>query len=177
MSAVPSIKEVAVHVRRVFTDGSEATFNTQAASLEDALAAAQYLAGIDAPAAANAVIAKAAGKKEAAQTKTEPATSTEGNVQGSASASTQQSSQQSASTATSSSGEQKPDAPALDYDKDIKARVLRLAADQGPDTTRATLARFGVAKATELKKDQWPEFIAFIDQVIAKEISPEESLA
>ncbi|WP_059413427.1 hypothetical protein [Cupriavidus basilensis] len=160
MSAVPNIKEVAVHVRRVFSDGSEATFNATAASLQDALAAAQYLAGQDMPVTAAAAPTPA------------------GNAQDSGSATTPKSSQASASTTSKSSGEPKPDAaPALDYEKDIKPRVLLLSKDKGREATIATLSRFGVTKATELSKEQWPEFLVFVNKVIDGEVNPEDALA
>lgn len=173
MSAIPSIKEVSVHVRRVFADGSEATFNAHATSLADALAAAQFLAGHDVPAnaAAQAVIAKAAEKPQtagAAEGKKE---------QASASATTKPSGEQSASTTASSSDAQTSDAPALDYEKDIKPRVLLLSKEKGRDATVATLGRFGVVKATELNPSQWAEFLDFVNKVIAGEANPEETLA
>ncbi|WP_420997615.1 hypothetical protein ACKI2N_012455 [Cupriavidus sp. 30B13] len=158
MSAVPSIKEVAVRVRRVFSDGSEATFDTQAPNLQDALTAAQYLAGHSTPAAASS----------------EPA----GNAQASDSGTTPKSSPASASITSKSSDESKSDAaPALDYEKDIKPRVLLLSKDKGREATIATLSRFGVTKATELSKEQWPEFLVFVNKVIDGEVNPEDALA
>ncbi|SPA25905.1 conserved hypothetical protein [Cupriavidus taiwanensis] len=174
MSAIPNIKEVSIHVRRVFADGSEATFQAMATNLADALTAAQFLAGHDVPAdsAAKAVIAKAAEKPQAT------VTTTEGKEQASASATTKPSGEQSASTATSSSVAQTGDAPAaLDYEKDIKPRVLLLSKEKGREATVATLGRFGVVKATELNADQWPEFLAYVDKVIAGETNPEDALA
>lgn len=177
MSAIPSIKEVSIHVRRVFADGSEATFQAMATNLADALTAAQFLAGHDVPAdsAAKAVIAKAAEKPQPTAT----TTTTEGKEQASASATTKPSGEQSASTATSSSAEpQTGDAgAALDYEKDIKPRVLLLSKEKGREATVATLGRFGVVKATELNADQWPAFLEYVNKVIAGETNPEDALA
>lgn len=174
MSAIPTIKEVSIHVRRVFADGSEATFQAMATNLADALTAAQFLAGHDVPAdsAAKAVIAKAAEKPQ-------PTATTEGKEQASASATTKPSGEQSASTATSSSAEPQTDAAgaALDYEKDIKPRVLLLSKEKGREATVATLGRFGVVKATELNADQWPAFLEYVNKVIAGETNPEDALA
>ncbi|MDE4917758.1 hypothetical protein ACUXAV_005102 [Cupriavidus metallidurans] len=167
MSAV-----VAVFVRRTIAD-SQVEFNTQANSLSEALAIAQQLANgtADAAATTQAAISKAAKESKTSNTNA-PATS--GNDAGTAS--TEKSSQPSASTAEKSSDETQP-APALDYEKDIKPRVLLLSKDKGRDATIATLSRFGVAKATELNEDQWPAFLEFVNKVIAGEANPEEALA
>ena len=170
MSAIPSIKEVSIHVHRVFADGTEATFQATATNLADALTAAQFLAGHDVPAdsTAKAVIAKAAEKPQA---------TAEGKEQASASATTKPSGEQSASTASSSSAEPQSSGAALDYEKDIKPRVLLLSKEKGREATVATLGRFGVVKATELNADQWPEFLAYVNKVIAGETNPEDALA
>ena len=170
MSAVPTIKEVSVHVRRVFADGQEATFQATATSLADALAAAQFLAGHDVPAdsATKAVIAKAAEKPQTTAT-------TAGKEQASASATTKPSGEQSASTAASSSDAQT--SAALDYEKDIKPRVLLLSKEKGREATIATLSRFGVTKATELNADQWGDFLDYVNKVIAGDVNPEDALA
>lgn len=179
MSAIPSIKEVSVHVRRVFADGTEATFNAVAISLADALTAAQFLAGHDVPAnaAAQAVIAKAAEKPQTNVNATEVQNQVKEKNSASVSATTKPSGEQSASTAASSSDAQTSDAPALDYEKDIKPRVLLLSKEKGRDATVATLGRFGVVKATELDPAQWPAFLEFVNKVIAGEANPEESFA
>jgi hypothetical protein len=181
MPAAPNVKEVSVHVRRVFADGSEATFQSMATSLSEALAIAQMLATGKADAAA--ATTQAAIDKAAATSKTSNTNATEvqaraqeqaGNDAGTAS--TEKSSQASASTAGKSSDETQP-APALDYEKDIKPRVLLLSKDKGRDATIATLSRFGVAKATELNEDQWPAFLEFVNAVIDGKVKPEEALA
>ncbi len=167
MSAV-----VAVFVRRTIAD-SQVEFNTQANSLSEALAMAQQLANgtADAAATTQAAITKAS-KESKTTTASTPATT--GNDAGTAS--TETSSQASAQTAGKSSDEIKP-APALDYEKDIKPRVLLLSKDKGRDATIATLSRFGVAKATELNEDQWPAFLEFVNAVLDGKVKPEEALA
>ncbi|WP_375199077.1 hypothetical protein [Cupriavidus metallidurans] len=168
MSAV-----VAVFVRRTIAD-SQVEFNTQANSLSEALTIAQQLANgtADAAATTQAAISKAA-KESKTSNPNAPATS--GNDAGTAS--TEKSSQPSASTAEKSSDATSSAAPKLDYEKDIKPRVLTLSKDKGRDATIATLSRFGVAKATELSEDQWPAFLEFVNKVIAGEANPEEALA
>lgn len=169
MSAV-----VAVFVRRTIAD-SQVEFNTQANSLSEALAMAQQLANgtADAAATTQAAITKASKESKTPPAATTPATT--GNDAGTAS--TETSSQASAQTAGKSSDATNSDAPKLDYEKDIKPRVLLLSKDKGRDATIATLSRFGVAKATELNEDQWPAFLEFVNKVIAGEANPEEALA
>ena len=51
---------------------------------------------------------------------------------------------------TASSGE-----PAsLDYDRDVKPLIVKLAASKGRDSVVAVLGKFGVAKGTELAAEQ-----------------------
>jgi hypothetical protein len=177
MSAV-----VAVFVRRTIAD-SQVEFNTQANSLPEALAIAQQLANgtADAAATTQAAITKASKDSKATASNTnatevqERAKEQAGNDAGTAS--TETSSQASAQTAGKSSDATNSDAPKLDYEKDIKPRVLLLSKDKGRDATIATLSRFGVAKATELNEDQWPAFLEFVNKVIAGEANPEEALA
>ena len=169
MSAV-----VAVFVRRTIAD-SQVEFNTQANSLAEALAIAQQLANgtPDAAATAQAAVNKASKESKTTTASTQVTT---GNDAGTAS--TEKSSQASAPTPEKSSDEtEHKAAPALDYEKDIKPRVLTLSKDKGRDATIATLSRFGVAKATELNEDQWPAFLEFVNAVIDGKVKPEEALA
>lgn len=175
MSALPSIKEIAVHVSRTYADGNTVRFEATATSLQDAVVAAQFL--LDGKEQASAPATTTVAKTEKPTTTAPPAA--EGNAQASASASTQQSSQASASTAEKSCAAQTSAAgetPSLDYDKDVKPRVLRLAAEKGRDKTAAALARFGIKRATELDKDRWPEFTTFLDKVLNGEVDPEASV-
>lgn len=99
----------------------------------------------------------------------------------SASASTKKSSEPSASTATKSSDEPKSDAKPietpseLDYVRDVQKRVLDFAQKNGRDKTTDMLSRYGVKSAKELKTEQWPDFIAYIDKVAAGGVDPAES--
>ena len=142
MSAAPKTSEIAIHVRRVFPDGSEATFDTTASTLIDAVAAAQHLAGtvalggaadlpkLNAPATTGEQKAK---KQEAAPT-------------------TESASDKQSAAASTGSQEAAAGDNALDYEKDVKPKVLKLASEKGRDATAATMARFGVKKAPELNK-------------------------
>ncbi|ANA34311.1 hypothetical protein [Ralstonia mannitolilytica] len=154
MSAAPKTSDIAIHVRRVFPDGSEATFDTTASTLIDAVAAAQHLAGT-VTLSASADLPKVTPP---ASTKTTKAESSPTPAPAPAAA---------AATEKSDGGDN-----ALDYEKDIKPKVLKLAAEKGRDATAATMARFGVKKAPELNKSQWPEFVRFIDRVLSGEIDP-----
>lgn len=49
-------------------------------------------------------------------------------------------------------------APAIDFKKDVASLVLQLA-EKSRDKAIAILGEFGVAKATELKPEQYAEFI------------------
>lgn len=53
---------------------------------------------------------------------------------------------------------QEPETAALDYAKDVAPLVLQVAA-KSRDKAVAILKGFGVAKATELKPEQWPELV------------------
>lgn len=64
---------------------------------------------------------------------------------------------------------------ALDYEKDVKPRVLQLSKEKGRDPTVALLQRFGVQKATELKPEQYARFISDIDRIFAGTYDPEKA--
>lgn len=53
-----------------------------------------------------------------------------------------------------------PEAPALDFDKDVAALVLESLAVKGRDVVSGVLSQFGVAKASQLDEKLWPELIA-----------------
>jgi len=53
-----------------------------------------------------------------------------------------------------------PEAPALDFDKDVGALVLETLAVKGRDVVSGILGQFGVAKASQLDEKLWPELIA-----------------
>ena len=53
-----------------------------------------------------------------------------------------------------------PEAPALDFDKDVAALVLETLAVKGRDVVSGVLSQFGVAKASQLDEKLWPELIA-----------------
>ncbi|CAJ0901215.1 hypothetical protein R1479_04599 [Ralstonia mannitolilytica] len=164
MSAAPKTSEITIHVRRVFQDGSEATFDTTASTLIDAVTAAQHLAGTVTLSAAD--LPKVTPPAATKTTKAEPSPAPTPAPAGLAA---------DAAPEGESKTETKTE-PELDYEKDIKPKVLKLAADKGRDATAATMARFGVKKAPELNKSQWPEFVRFIDRVLAGEIDPMASI-
>lgn len=56
----------------------------------------------------------------------------------------------------------------VSYD-DVKTRVLELSKAFGRDTTVDVLSRFGVGKAPDLTEDQYGDFIAKADAVLAGE--------
>jgi hypothetical protein len=58
------------------------------------------------------------------------------------------------------------DAPAPTYD-DVKAKVLELSKDKGRDQVVALLQRHGVAKAPDLKPEQYAAVIADVDAILA----------
>lgn len=58
------------------------------------------------------------------------------------------------------------------YD-DVKAKVLTLSKDKGRDQVVAILQRYGVAKAPDLKPEQYADIIADIDAIIAGTYDPE----
>ena len=53
-----------------------------------------------------------------------------------------------------------PEAPVLDFDKDVAALVLETLAVKGRDVVSGILSQFGVAKASQLDEKLWPELIA-----------------
>lgn len=171
MSAAPKTSEITINVRRVFPDGSEATFATTATTLADAVVAAQHLAGTVTLSAADLPKVDAAAVGKAAQGKKDEAAHATANASGKPNDAASTGSQEAAGSKTETKTE-----PELDYEKDIKPKVLKLAADKGRDATAATMARFGVKKAPELNKSQWPEFVRFIDRVLAGEIDPMASI-
>lgn len=71
-----------------------------------------------------------------------------------------------------------PPAPgALDYDRDVKALVLKVAkeAPGKRETVIAINAKFGVESANKLKPEQWPAYIAACNEALTAK--PEAPLA
>lgn len=58
------------------------------------------------------------------------------------------------------------------YD-DVKAKVLALSKDKGREPTVQLLERHGVAKAPDLKPEQYAAFIADVDAIMAGTYDPE----
>jgi hypothetical protein len=73
------------------------------------------------------------------------------------------------STSQASSPESKP----VTYD-DVK-RATNAVSKISREKAIAGLARFGVTGAMKLTEQQWPEYIAYMTQVAAGEIYPEDS--
>lgn len=59
-----------------------------------------------------------------------------------------------------------PATKALDYATDVSPKIAT-AAKHNRAAVVAALSKFGVAKGTELTPDQWPEFIAAMDAILA----------
>jgi len=57
----------------------------------------------------------------------------------------------------------------IDYTKDIAPRVLKLAEAKGREVAVATLAKFNVTKAPQLKPEDYAAFIAAVDAKLAEE--------
>ncbi|MGZ3184387.1 MAG: hypothetical protein ACXU8N_18275 [Telluria sp.] len=74
-----------------------------------------------------------------------------------------------AATATTAASS---DAPAPTYD-DVKAKVLALSKDKGREPTVQLLERHGVAKAPDLKPEQYADFIKDVDAIMAGTYNPE----
>lgn len=67
--------------------------------------------------------------------------------------------QETAAAQPASKPEASKSAPAVTYD-DVKALVLQVSKDKGRDAAAAVLAGFGVAKAPELKPEQYADAVA-----------------
>ena len=68
----------------------------------------------------------------------------------------------------------KPETPAappagaqLEYERDVKAPMMALAAAKGRDAVTPIFAEFKVKNAKELKPEQWPAFIAAVAKAAA----------
>jgi len=49
---------------------------------------------------------------------------------------------------------------------DVRTKIMELSEARGLDTSRQLLAKYGVAKATELREDQWKAIIHDADDLI-----------
>ena len=87
-----------------------------------------------------------------------------------ASPSTGTTSESAASAAPSDTGASTGSA-APTYDE-VKAKILLLAKEKGREATTALLQRHGVAKGPDLKPEQFAEFIADAEKVMAGEYDP-----
>lgn len=56
---------------------------------------------------------------------------------------------------------------ALDYEKDVKPLVLRLAKEKGRDTVLGVLGEFKIAQANLLKPEQYGDFITACNKALA----------
>ena len=175
---------VAVVVRRTFGE-SEATFTTEAANLQAALAAAHELAGMDTPTAASSDKPKAdaaeartekpAAKAAAKKADAAPASSQAGAKQETTAQPAAAQEKTSTRTAESSGGEE------VTYDGHVKPAILTIASKKGRDMVTALLQRFGAGKGPDLKPDQYAEFHDLAQKTLAGEYDPlaadEEALA
>lgn len=64
-------------------------------------------------------------------------------------------------------------APEISYE-DLKAKMTTIIKDLGKEKAIACLQRYGIEKLPELAEDSYIEFDAFLDQVIAGDLDPEE---
>lgn len=139
-------------------------FTAMLGTAAEALETATQLATGTAPAPANK--AQAEKKPETAATTAKP--STEAQTQAASNSSG------SSSTASENASKQgaKDDTPAeLNYDTDVKPLVLAIAKDSR-EKAEALLQRFGVQSAKALKPDQFADFKAKAEQVIAGTYDP-----
>ena len=159
---------------------AKVTFTATLTTADEALSIATYFAGAaagKAPAAAKTQQAATEKKSDAAKdTAAAPTPDKQTLTASDSSASSSNGSTSGAST------EAKKDeaAPVLDYEKDIKPLVLAIA-KISREKAEALLQRFGVASAKALKPDQFADFKATADQVIAGTYDPvasdEEAIA
>ncbi len=159
-----------ITVERAIKD-ARVTFTAQLDTAKDALATATLLATGDAPAATTKSDSAATEKKSQtadASAKSSPAEPTQTASSSSASSSTESTKASAASVGTAEQ------APALDYTKDIKPLVLEIAKISRAKA-EGLLQRFGVTSAKDLKADQFAEFKAKADQVIAGDYDPTAS--
>lgn len=142
----------------------EQAINENTVALRDLLAAIKSGAPLAAPtgtapaadkpkadAAAKTADVKAEVKKPAAQS----------------SGTTKESAASAASSGTGeSSGEQ------VTYDGHVKPKILTLAKEKGRPPVEALLSRYGVTKGTDLKPEQYAEFVIDADRVLSGEYDP-----
>lgn len=65
--------------------------------------------------------------------------------------------------------ESKDDVAPIEYNRDIAPRVLKLAEAKGREVAVATLAKFNVTKAPQLKPEDYAAFVAAVDAKLAEE--------
>ncbi|OAE72587.1 hypothetical protein A7J71_11245 [Achromobacter insolitus] len=163
-----------ITVERAIQD-AQVVFTASLETAAEALATATLFATGNAP-AATAKIQPAATEKKA-QTADASAKASQDKPIRTASDNSGSSSSESTNAAATDS---KADAPALDYTKDIKPLVLDIAKISRAKA-EGLLQRFGVASAKDLKADQFAEFKAKAEQVIAGTYDPvasdEEAIA
>lgn len=79
----------------------------------------------------------------------------------------------SASTPTAASAAAKPQASTAATEPvtyaQVKPLILKINTDKGRDAATAALAKFGVTKGPELKPEQFADFIAHANEVLAAE--------
>lgn len=153
-----------ITVERAIKD-ARVTFTASLDTAKDALATATLLATGDAPAGtAKPDSAPAEKKAQAADT----------SAKASQDKPTQIASDSSENSSTESTKASAPvDAP-LDYTKDIKPLVLEIAKISRAKA-EGLLQRFGVTSAKDLKVDQFADFKAKAEQVIAGDYDPTAS--
>lgn len=65
-------------------------------------------------------------------------------------------------TATSTAPVETADAPALDFDKDISPAVTGAVAKKGKPAVVEIIGQFGVARASEVPEERWPELLELL---------------
>lgn len=158
-----------ITVQRAIED-AQVTFTATLDTAADALSTATYLAGGKASAAGTTTEKKSQPAAESAKSTPEKQTRTASGNSGSSSTESE--------NASKAGG--KDEAPALDYEKDIKPLVLGIA-KISREKAEALLQRFGVASAKALKSDQFADFKTKAEQVIEGTYDPvasdEEAIA
>ena len=58
------------------------------------------------------------------------------------------------------------DASAMNYDDDIKPRMLQLSLKKGREAVFKVLGAFNVANTQDVPPDKWPELVALINELL-----------
>lgn len=149
--------QVAIRVTNVYEDGTTTVFECTAENIAEAIAAANQLAGNEAPAPAAKEAPKADLKKSDAKT------------------ASSKSGAEPPTTALKASAPVTDKLPGVSYDE-VKEALLELATARGRDVVLAVLQRFGVAKGTALKVEQYGDVLAMFKGTLDGSVDPTKSM-